>query len=614
MASLEKHGLKAYLILDYGNRLYGEERAVKTDDGREAFSKWAAAAVTHFKGKGVCWEIWNEPNGGFWTPIANVHEYAPLALAASKAMRAAQPAEIITGPATSTIDMAFMESCFKAGLLEYWDAVTVHPYRQEGPESVEAEYHALRSLIARYAPAGKSIPILSGEWGYSSAWSNFDPEVQGRMLPRQWLMNAANKVPISIWYDWRDDGSDPKEAEHHFGTVELKYHEGRDPVFDPKPAYRAAKTYNTLLDGYKLVKRLSLGSIDHQAMLFERDGKFILAAWTTLAGAKDVRLPSDDGEFEVTSHGGEALPKIPASKGMMEFKVTDAVQYIHFGGVNRKLSAAPEALLVRLSIVPSAGKDLVAKIENFSERGFNAKVVLDGVKGLTVEETSRDADVPVGSGVHDVIFHLKETPAASYEVGLKLEVAGAVVGEIRPRLFSSPDPSVLAKAHAAGEGDAKVGGSFSITEAAAPDKFPGGDGRTIRMDYDFQPGWKYVPVYPSADAGSKTVEGRPGAERASVIFGIWIHGDASLLTPRLRVRDAGGRTWQPSGPDIKWKGWKYVEMKLDENTAHWGGEDDKVRRGPKFPLKWEAPFLLDNTQRTASKGSLYFTMPVVILE
>ena len=43
MASLEKHGLKAYFILDYGNRLYGEERAVKTDEGREALSKWAAA-------------------------------------------------------------------------------------------------------------------------------------------------------------------------------------------------------------------------------------------------------------------------------------------------------------------------------------------------------------------------------------------------------------------------------------------------------------------------------------------------------------------------------------------------------------------------------------------
>jgi hypothetical protein len=48
-------------------------------------------------------------------------------------------------------------------------------------------------------------------------------------------------VVLSIWYDWRDDGDNPQEGEHRFGLVRRRYYEGREPVFDPKPAYRAAQ-------------------------------------------------------------------------------------------------------------------------------------------------------------------------------------------------------------------------------------------------------------------------------------------------------------------------------------------------------------------------------------
>ncbi len=613
-AALEKHGLKGYFILDYANKLYEPERAIRTPEGRAAFSEWAAAAVTHFKGKGICWEIWNEPNGGFWHPHADVKEYVLLALEASKAIRTAQPGEYLCGPATSTIDMGFLEGCFKAGLLEYWDGVSVHPYRQGGPETAEIEYRALSDLIAKYAPAGRKVDILSGEWGYSAAWVNHDADTQGRMLARQWMVNAACGVPMSIWYDWHDDGPDPKEPEHHFGTVKLQYFKDRDPVYDPKPAYHAAKTFNTLLKGARLAGRPSLGDIDHRAMLFERDGRQILAAWSTLPGSHEVELPADDGVFRATSHVGEALPDVRAAGGRLALTVTEAPVYIDLGGVNRKLAAAPQALLMKLSVVPCTGRDLVVKIENFSGRAFTAVLTLDGVKGLSPETVGRQAVVPAENGVTDAVLRLKEVPAEGYEVGLQLEVDGARVGTVKPRLFSPPDDAALAEARPGPEGDPKVGGTFSLTSGEAPEKSPAGDGRIMRLDYDFQPGWKYVSVFPSSGAPGKPLQGRgDGAEISSVIFGMWLYGNESSLAPRVRVRDALGRVWQPSGPAIKWKGWKYIEMRLDENTAHWGGKE-KGPRGPQFPLKWESLFLLDNTARTAAKGSIWFTMPVLILE
>src|SRR5204863_6907432 len=127
-------------------------------------------------------------------------------------------------------------------------------------ENVATEYAKLRELIASYQrpggsdaeiQTGSNIPIISGEWGYSSAWRGMNEEKQAVMLARQFLTNAANGIPVSIWYDWRDDGADPKEAEHHFGLVRNEYRSGQTPVYEVKPAYLAAKTLLTHFAGYR---------------------------------------------------------------------------------------------------------------------------------------------------------------------------------------------------------------------------------------------------------------------------------------------------------------------------------------------------------------------------
>lgn len=611
-AALEKHGMKPYYILDYANTHYEQGRSVRTEEGRKAYTKWALAAVEHFKGRGVHWEIWNEPNGGFWAPVANVKEYAAMAVMASKAIKEAHPQEYLSGPATSTIDLAFLESCFQEGLLQWWDAVTVHPYRQTGPEMVEPEYHALRGIISRYAPKGKKVDILSGEWGYSSSWMNHDDDTQARSLSRQWLVNAANGIPISIWYDWHDDGQDAKEAEHNFGTVEYTYHAGRDPVYDPKPSYHAAKTFNSTLKGFNYVKRLSLGSSDHYALLFENSGKHVLAVWTTASGQRDAHLPSSDGTFKVIGHLGNDLPSLVAKDGKLEFKISGDPSYILLDGANPKLAAAPEALNVKVAIVPVTGKELIVKVDNLSDHEVKALVIPDRVSGLELGQASQQVTIPADSTGTDVIFPLKALPSGGYDAGAKIEVDGVVLSEIPPRRFSPPDDAVLKDAHVSGEGDKNIGGSFTLSQAQAPAQFPGGSGAVMQLDYEFVPGWKYAPVYPK-QAG-RPLEGRPGETHGRALFGIWIYGDSSQLAPRLRVKDADGKVWQPAATQIKWTGWKYVEMKLDETTAHWGGKEDQQKRGPKFPLKWDAPFLLDNPHRTAHKGTIWFSMPVIILE
>lgn len=294
LAALDAHHMKALLILDYSNPLYDSGESPRSEEGRAAFAKWAAAAAVHFKGRGVVWEMYNEPNIKFWRPKPNVEDYAKLALAVGQAMREAAPDEVYIGPATSTIDLKFLEACFKAGCLKYWDAVSVHPYRQSAPETVVPEYQKLRDLIDKYAPAGAKIPIISGEWGYSSAWRRFDEAKQGDYLPREMLTNVACGVQMSIWYDWHDDGTDPKEAEHHFGTVHNAYRAGESPVYEPKPAYSAMKKLMGELAGYAYVERVMMPDPADWALVFHGADGDKLVAWTTGAGheveARGVKL------------------------------------------------------------------------------------------------------------------------------------------------------------------------------------------------------------------------------------------------------------------------------------------------------------------------------------
>jgi hypothetical protein len=328
MAALEKHKIRALLILDYSNRHYDKGQSPASDEGRRAFAQWAAAAAKHFRGRGILWEMYNEPNISFWRPKPDVNQYVKLALEVGKALREAAPEEMYVGPATSQIDFKFLEGCFKAGLLDYWCAVSVHPYRQKAPETAAAEYARLRQMIDKYAPQGKKIPILSGEWGYSSAWKNFDEAKQGKMLPREWLVNLANDVPLSIWYDWHDDGPDPKEPEHHFGTVLNPYHKDRESVYDPKPAYKAAKTITSVLDGFAFSKRLPVGSDEDYVMLFAKGAERRFVVWTTAASPHKATIPIGPGRFAVRGHTGEGLTPVVAEGKELSMTLSDAPQYL----------------------------------------------------------------------------------------------------------------------------------------------------------------------------------------------------------------------------------------------------------------------------------------------
>lgn len=298
-----KRGIRILYILDYSNKLYEQDRSVRTEDGRKAFASFAAAAAKRYAGKGVLWEIWNEPNlKHFWSPQPSVEDYCKLVRETSQRIRGVDPSGLIVAGATSQIPLGWLEECFEKGLLEWIDVLSVHPYRSQAPETVIPDYKKLRELIKRYAPQNKNVPVISGEWGYSNInWdkSRLSEQEQAQYLVRMFLINLYQEIPVSIWYDWKNDGTDPNEREHQFGTVR---HD-----LNPKAAYLAAKVLCSTLAGYSIIEKLDLGSDNDYAFKLSNGKKDIITFWT-LAEKHNVVLPVNPTEIKLVGiYGGEVI-------------------------------------------------------------------------------------------------------------------------------------------------------------------------------------------------------------------------------------------------------------------------------------------------------------------
>ena len=338
-SNLEKRGMRAIYILDYSNSLYeGSTDAKNPMDGKvqkataspqhpesvAAFARWSAAAAIHFKDKKIIWEIWNEPNISFWKPKPDVNQYVTLALATCKAIKAVVPDATIIAPGSSEVPMPFLETFLSSGALEYLDAVSVHPYRNysKSPETAITEYTKLRELVDRYAPAGKKIPIISSEWGYSSATKGVSTETQAAYIVRMQLANLLYNIPLSIWYDWKNDGDGPAEHEQNFGTV--------TPDLKPKPSYVTVQTMNHQLKEFTLSGRIDLKNANDFALLF-KNGKGIskICAWTldaphTVSMPNEIRKVTDASLIDGM---GNAL-KLKTEQGKLVLELKALPQYI----------------------------------------------------------------------------------------------------------------------------------------------------------------------------------------------------------------------------------------------------------------------------------------------
>jgi hypothetical protein len=281
---LLKRGIQPMLILGLGNPLYAKGLTLEPKYRvQPAFERYALETVKHYRGLGLTYELVNEPNHPeFWQPKPDVNAYMNVARRLLPALKATDPTARLVAPSTAGAPLDFLAACFQQGLLNLVDGVTIHPHQNfyqtfpfnRNPETFEAEYQRTRALVDRYAPAGKHIPILLGEWGYSTATGEVDEQTQARYLARQALLGMMYGTPVNIWYDWKSDiiGSDRDTKEDRFGIVNTSLW--------PKPAWFAMQELSRNLAGKRFIQRLPSAPTDY-LLEFGNGVNTTLVSWTS---------------------------------------------------------------------------------------------------------------------------------------------------------------------------------------------------------------------------------------------------------------------------------------------------------------------------------------------
>lgn len=347
IAQARRAGLKVLVTMYHGNILYTggqvpvmnthgkiehQLAAPRTPEQIAAFANFAAATARHFSGRygaeNFIWSIWNEPNMDTdFPPRHDPAIFGDVLLQSCRAIKQAVPGAPVIGPDITVIqgkgegeiDYDFIKKMLRhANVLTCIDAFSLHPYRPFPPDTVAADYRRIRKILRPYSrAAGREVPIAVDEWGYTMHSHRRaidhpeadDPAVeQAALLARFYLVNLAEGVPLATWYEWQDDGDDPKEGEHGFGIVALS---GRK-----KPAHATAKTLIATLRGMKFSRKLAgAGCKRAQAQFYlfapaSSGGRApILAAWSDRAGAGftiAVAAVADGQNFTLEKPGGRA--------------------------------------------------------------------------------------------------------------------------------------------------------------------------------------------------------------------------------------------------------------------------------------------------------------------
>ncbi|MDX1921772.1 MAG: cellulase family glycosylhydrolase [Alphaproteobacteria bacterium] len=300
-------GIKVLLILNYRNPLYDSNLSPYTNIGRRAFAGFAEAAAKHYANNDVAWEIYNEPNWGFWKPTPKVEDYIELARVVTRALKRAAPHQPILAPALAgpTSDQSkkeasytYLNAVLNDPIARQWDAISIHPYcTPKKPECIFNETSRLNALLTKH---GIRAPYIFSEWGYHTAdTKGVSEDMQAAYAARAFLITSSMRMPFSIWYDWQDTSDDTSDGEHNYGLLHYNMLDS-DSDETRKPAFHAIRELGQALNGYRFDKIISHTNGIY-GLRFKKGRNLAYALWTSEIETQPYQLALPAGRWQVAT-------------------------------------------------------------------------------------------------------------------------------------------------------------------------------------------------------------------------------------------------------------------------------------------------------------------------
>ena len=246
------------------------------------WSDFVYRIVNRYKNKIKYWEVWNEPDIGFWQ--GTVEQYSDLLKSAYMAAKKADPDCKIVFGGTAGVNLPFVERVYQNGGKYYFDVMAVHPY--QWGDTFDGEWFCLQlrnlhDLMRKYGDGGKEIWLT--EFGWSTGDQGITEEIQARLLAQGFITALTLRdvnITRAFWFCVKDWGGPGYGLFRDDGT--------RKPAFD---AYRVvAQT----LDGAEYVHTTQDSRMN--CYTFAKNGKQILVYWSKDKEPDMIRL-TREGRF-----------------------------------------------------------------------------------------------------------------------------------------------------------------------------------------------------------------------------------------------------------------------------------------------------------------------------
>lgn len=249
-------GIKPLIILAYGNdTIYGPPNP-NNKEWLDAYVNYCTYVVSQLKGKVTHFEIWNEWNHASMSkvPANYIHgdDYAKVLVAASKAIKQANPDAYILCGATAGVPTTWIDQMLKnSNNLANVDAFSFHTYPRVDNTFVSpieynyAQYFSqVKNLLEPYKP---NCPIWLTETGWpthigDSEYTGVTEVEAAAHLTALYIralasMQTYNIVNVSL-YDFMNDGINQYSAQDNFGLINS--HLATDgTAYAPKVGYLA---------------------------------------------------------------------------------------------------------------------------------------------------------------------------------------------------------------------------------------------------------------------------------------------------------------------------------------------------------------------------------------
>ncbi len=247
-----------------------------------AWREFVSTYAARYRGRVHLWETWNEPDlEGFWR--GSTEDYITLLTIARDELRKSDPANVVMSGGFGTLqdhpsrkknpDLQLRTMAALGPTLD------VHAIHEHGPfdrfaQVVDERYAALRRSLPKPVP-----PILFNETAdYSTPGTE---KTQAATLVKKATFAQARGAIGYLWYDLRNDGDDPADAEHNFGLL--------TQAMEPKPAYAAFNTMARYVAPRRFLQQLEAGP-NRWFFVFGDEHEKLLVFWNDDLSAQNEQI------------------------------------------------------------------------------------------------------------------------------------------------------------------------------------------------------------------------------------------------------------------------------------------------------------------------------------